>query len=90
MHQRFNNSGRMWLHMQVSYYPTKEESKRCWKKKSLPAVVIEIYQGRMVDLVVTCPNGPDFTVRWCHKRTEEGQERVWDFTEEYKNDYRGL
>ena len=81
------NYRRIWLHMRVIYYPTKEERRRCGFKKTMSADVEEMYENNVFDLKVRCFKGQDFEVTRCEKRfshlPETKQEGVWDFTMEY-------
>lgn len=70
--------------MRVLYYPDPEQSKKCKGKKELPADVIEINQGRRVDLRVICPSNGVFDAYNVPHKINEGDNNCWEFTEEYE------
>lgn len=78
------------------YYPTKEERACCNGHLTLAGVMARLHQGRVMDISVLCFKGPNFDVQNVPHINSilhdlgKRPERCWDFTDEYKKDYKNL
>lgn len=88
--ESFNNYKRKWLGMRVLYYPTKEERKECGNYVPLLADVIKVLRMGLFELHVLCPEGKNFTAKNVGIKVSDQDFGVWEYTEEYDKDYRGL
>ena len=76
--------------MIVLYYFTKEEKKECGRYNPIPSIVLKVCKYGLFDLMVPCPEGKTFTARNVAIKANDEDLGVWDYTDQYKNDYRNL